>query len=444
MLNIPETRYARSPEGCVAYQVFGQGPLDLIFIPSWVSNLDVMWEEPALAHFLRRLALFSRVICFDKRGGGVSDTVSLDALPTLEQWSDDVRTVMQAAESRQAALLGLGAGGQMAMLFAASHPDLASALILVNSSARRLRAVDYPWGLPAERLPERLERIEALWGTGGNLDYIAPGAAGDARFRSWYARFERLSMGPRAAHAIVAAGWESDLRSVLPAIRVPTLIMHRTGDRYFRVEQGRYLAERIKGSTYVELAGEDHLFYMGETDAMLAELQQFLTGMRSMPEIDRVLATVLFTDIVGSTERAAALGDRAWRELLMTHREIVHRELDRYRGREIKFLGDGLLATFDGPARAIHCAAALVEVMHGLGMEIRTGLHTGEIQFSCGDIEGIAVHIGARVMGQAQPGDVIVSSTVKDLVAGSGIQFQDRGLHVLKGVPGKWRLFAAT
>jgi pimeloyl-ACP methyl ester carboxylesterase len=356
-MSCPETRYARSKDGNVAYQVMGDGPLDLVFIPSWVNNLDAMWEEPTLAHFLRRLAAFSRLICFDKRGGGVSDTVSLDALPTLEQWSDDVRTVMRAVGSRQAALLGLGAGGQMAMLFAASHPDLASALILVNSSARRLRDADYPWGLPVERLPARLDRIEELWGTGGNLDFIAPSVARDERFRRWYARFERLSMGPRAAHAIVAAGWESDLRPVLPAIRAPTLILHRSGDQFFRVEQGRYLAEHIEGASFVELPGEDHLFYAGETGAMLAEIQQFLTGMRSVPEIDRVLATVLFTDIVGSTERAAELGDRAWREILATHREIVRRELDLHRGREIKFLGDGLLATFDGPARAIQAPA---------------------------------------------------------------------------------------
>ena len=443
-MDYPETLYARSKEGNIAYQVVGDGPQDLVFIPSWVNNVDAMWEEPSLAHFLRRLATFSRLLCFDKRGAGASDTVSLAALPTLEQWSDDVRTVMQAAGSKRAALLGLGAGGQMAMLFAATYPEQTSALILVDSAARRLRDVDYPWGLPGDRLPLRLERIEELWGTGGNLDFIAPSVAQDERFRRRYARFERLAMGPRAARAIVAAGWESDLRNILPAIRVPTLILHRTGDQFIRVDHGRYLAEHIRGARFVELPGDDHLFYVGETEAMLAEVQQFLTGMRTVPEIDRVLATVLFTDIVGSTERAADLGDRAWRELIGTHNDITRRELARHRGREIRFTGDGFLATFDGPARAIHSAGAITHAIRALGIEIRAGLHTGEIKFTGNDIDGIAVHIGARVLGKAGAGEIVVSSTVKDLVAGSGIPFIDRGVHVFKGVPGRWHLFAAA
>jgi pimeloyl-ACP methyl ester carboxylesterase len=440
----PETLYARGKNGSVAYQVVGDGPLDLVFIPSWLSNIDAMWEEPLLAHFLRRLASFSRLLCFDKRGAGASDTVSLAELPTLEEWSDDVRTVMAAVGSKRAALLGLGAGGQMAMLFAATYPELTSALILVDSAARRLRDVDYPWGLPADRLPLRLERIEELWGTGGNLEFIAPSVAQDEHFRRRYARFERFAMGPRAARAILASGWESDLRGVLPAIRVPTLVLHRTGDQFIRIDHGRYLAGHIPGAKFVELPGEDHLFYVGETETMLAEVQQFLTGMRAAPEIDRVLATVLFTDIVGSTEYAAKLGDRAWRIILSEHEEIARLELGQHRGRAIKFLGDGVLATFDGPARAIHGAWAIRQAIRALGVEIRAGLHTGEIQFTGSDIDGIAVHIGARVLSKAQAGEVVVSSTVKDLVAGSGIQFLDRGVHVLKGVPGEWRLFSAT
>lgn len=440
----PDTLYARSKDGSVAYQVVGDGPQDLVVIPSWLNNIDAMWEEPSLAHFLRRLATFSRLLCFDKRGAGASDTVSLAELPTLEQWSDDVRTVMNAAASKRAALLGLGAGGQMAMLFAATYPEQTSALILVNSSARRLRDVDYPWGFPEDRLPLRLERIEELWGTGGNLDFIAPSVARSEDFRRRYARFERLAMGPRAARAILASGWQSDLRHILPAIRVPTLVLHRTGDRFIRSEHGRYLAEHIPGARFVELPGEDHLFYVGETETMIAEIREFLTGMRTVQEIDRVLATVLFTDIVGSTERAAGIGDRAWRELIGVHNDITRREIARYRGQEIRCTGDGFLITFDGPARAIHSAHAIARAIHVLGIDIRAGLHTGEIQFTDNDVDGIAVHIGARVLAQAKAGEIVVSSTVKDLVAGSGIQFTDRGIHVFKGVPGKWRLFAAA
>jgi pimeloyl-ACP methyl ester carboxylesterase len=440
----PETLYAKGKNGSVAYQVVGDGPLDLVFISSWLSNIDAMWEEPLLTHFLRRLGSFSRLLCFDKRGAGASDTVSLAELPTLEEWSDDVRTVMRAVGSKRAALLGVGAGGQMAMLFAATHPELTSALILMDSAARRLRAPDYPWGLPPDRLPLRLERIEDLWGTGGNLDFIAPSMAQDESFRRRYARLERFAMGPRAARAILASGWETDLRDILPAIQAPTLVLHRTDDQFFRIDHGRYLARAISGARFVELPGADHLFYVGETEPMLCEIQQFLTGMRAAPEIDRVLATVLFTDIVGSTERAVEMGDRAWRGVLQTHQEIAQQEVEQHRGQKIRFMGDGMLATFDGPARAVHGAWAIRQASRALGVDIRAGLHTGEIQFVGNDIDGIAVHIGARVMSKAEAGEVVVSSTVKDLVAGSGIQFLDRGVHVLKGVPGEWRLFSAT
>lgn len=440
----PDTLYARSKNGHVAYQVIGEGPQDLVVIPSWLNNIDAMWDEPSLAHFLRRLSTFSRLLCFDKRGAGASDTVSLSELPTLEQWSDDVRTVMDAAGSKRAALLGLGAGGQMAMLFAATYPQLTSSLILVNTSARRLRDVDYPWGLPEDRLPQRLERIEELWGTGGNLDFIAPSMAQDENFRRRYARFERFAMGPCAARAILSAGWISDLRNVLPAIRVPTLVLHRRGDQFIRIDHGRFLAEHIPSAKFVELPGQDHLFYVGETEKMISEIQEFLTGMRTAPEIDRVLATVLFTDIVGSTELAADIGDRAWRQIIGAHNDITRGEISRYRGREIRFTGDGFLITFDGPARAIHSAQAIAQAIQPLGIEIRAGLHTGEIQFTDDDINGIAVHIGARVLAKAGVGEIVVSNTVKDLVAGSGIRFNDRGVHVFKGVPGQWHLFAAT
>jgi pimeloyl-ACP methyl ester carboxylesterase len=442
-MQYPETRYARSRDGHVAYQVVGDGPLDLVFIPSWTSNVDVMWEQASLARFLRRLATFSRLICFDKRGSGVSDTVPLAALPTLEQWSDDILTVMQAAGSKRAALLGHSVGGQMAMLFAATHPEQTAALVLVDSRARGIRDVDYPWGFSEDQLPLVLEAAGRLWGTGDNLDLIAPSVSKDEPFRRWYARYERLAMRPGAVPSMCAAELERDLRAVLPAIRVPTLILHRAGNRYIGVCHGRYLAKHISGARYAEVPGEDHLFHVGETETMLGEVEEFLTGARPVPEIDRVLATVLFTDIVSSTERAAALGDRAWRALLDSHHEIVRRELERHRGREIQFVGDGLFATFDGPARAIRCACAITDAVRTLGIEIRAGLHTGEIQLAGSDVRGIAVHIGSRVAGQAEAGEVLVSSTVKDLVAGSGIQFADRGLHTLKGVPGEWRLFSA-
>jgi class 3 adenylate cyclase len=442
-MQYPETRYARGKEGAVAYQVLGDGPLDLVFIPGWVTNVEVIWEEPLLANFLRRLARFSRLLCFDKRGSGVSDSVPLALLPTLEQWMDDVRMVMDAAGSRQAALIGARDGGHMAMLFAATYPERTSALILVNTCARALRDVDYPWGLPADRVRRYLQRIDEEWGTGKFLDIVAPSVAHDERVRRSQARYQRLAMGPQAATAVHAAYLERDLRGVLPFIRVPTLVMHRVGNREIRVGHGRYLAEHIPEAKYVELPGEDQLIFVGDSEPILGEVEEFLTGVRPVPEIDRVLATVLLTDIVASTERVAALGDRAWRELLDTHHEIARRELERHRGAEVEFVGDGLLATFDGPARAIRCALAIAEAVRAVGLEIRAGLHTGEVEFAGSNVRGIAVHIGARVAAEAGPGEVLVSSTVKDLAAGSGIRFADRGLHVLKGVPGEWRLFSA-
>jgi len=331
----------------------------------------------------------------------------------------------------------------MAMLFAATYPERTSALVLVNTCARALRDVDYPWGLPADRVRRYLQRIDEEWGTGKFLDIVAPSVAHDERVRRSQARYQRLAMGPQAATAVHAAYLERDLRGVLPFIRVPTLVMHRVGNREIRVGHGRYLAEHIPEAKYVELPGEDQLIFVGDSEAILGEVEEFLTGVRPVPEIDRVLATVLLTDIVGSTERVAALGDRAWRKLLDTHHEIARRELERHRGAEVEFVGDGLLATFDGPARAIRRALAIAEAVRAVGLEIRAGLHTGEVEFAGSNVRGIAVHIGARVAAEAGPGEVLVSSTVKDLAAGSGIRFADRGLHVLKGVPGEWRLFSA-
>jgi class 3 adenylate cyclase len=442
-MQYPDTHYARSADGNVAYQVIGDGPLDLVFIPWWATNVDVMWEEPAIARFLRRLATFSRLICFDKRGTGVSDALPLAALPTLEQWTDDVRTVMNAVGSARAALFGHSQGGQMAILFAATYPGQTSALILADACARQYDEADRPAGFSLNDVQLSLDGVEAAWGSGTTLAFLAPSVADDERFRRWYARYERLALGPRTVRAIVASDFENDLRGVLPAIRVPTLVVHRTGNRFIDIRHGRYLAAHIPGARFVEVPGEDHLFHAGNVEAMLGEIEEFLTGVRSVPDIDRVLATVLFTDIVGSTERAAALGDRAWREVLDAHHAIVRRELERHRGCEIEFVGDGALATFDGPARAIRCACAISEAVRRLGIEIRAGLHTGEVELAGNAVRGIAVHIGARVAAAAAAGEVLVSSMVKDLVAGSGIRFTDRGVHTLKGVPGDWRLYAA-
>jgi pimeloyl-ACP methyl ester carboxylesterase len=352
-MDVPQTRYARSKEGNVAYQIVGDGPRDLVFIPWWATNVEIMWEEPTMARFLNRLASFSRLLCFDKRGAGVSDPVPLAALPTLEQWSDDVRTVMEAAGSQRAGLLGFAHGGQMAMLFAATYPAQTSALILLDSFARQFGDDDQPSSFSFGRMPLSLDEIEELWGTGAGLDVFAPRAAQDERFRRWYARYERLSLSPRMLRAVVASDFEKDLRGVLPAIRVPTLVLHRAGNRFIDIRRGRYLAEHIAGAKFVEIPGDDHLFHLGETEIILNEIEEFLTGERPVPEIDRVLATVLFTDIVGSTERAAVLGDHAWRSLLDAHHDVARRALERHRGREVEFVGDGLLATFDGPARAI-------------------------------------------------------------------------------------------
>jgi pimeloyl-ACP methyl ester carboxylesterase len=440
----PETHYARTPDGAIAYQIVGEGPLDLVFIGPWVSNVDVMWEEPRLARLLEHLARFSRLICFDRRGTGASDSVALDTLPSLEQWSDDARAVMLAAGSQRAAVLGVGQGGDLAMLFAASHPELTSALVLVNSTARYLDDVDYAVGFPEGLSSSMMDKIHESWGSGRAVHFLAPSTVGDERFQRWYGRYERLAMGPRAARVIHGLQLENDLRAVLPAIRVPTLVLHRVGDRTIPVLNGRYLAKHIPGAKYVELPGADHLVFIGETATLLGEIEEFLTGTREVPEIDRVLATVLFTDIVGSTERAVALGDRAWRALLDSHNEIARRELSRHRGQEVEFTGDGLLARFDGPGRAIRCALAITETVRGLGIEVRAGLHTGEIELAGDAVRGIAVHIGARVASEAAAGEVLVSSTVRDLVAGSGIRFADRGSHVLKGVPGEWRLFSAS
>jgi pimeloyl-ACP methyl ester carboxylesterase len=437
----PETRYAKSGDLSIAYAAYGDGP-DLVVAPGFISHLEVTREEPALAHFYDRLATFRRVITFDKRGTGLSDPVP-DA-PSLEENVEDLRAVMDAAGSERADVVGVSEGGAMAALFAAVDPERTRSLVLYGTFARVLWAPDYPWGVSAELHAQLLELAEARWGDGVGLSAWAPSCADDVRMRAWWARFQRTAASPGMAHKVLALYPQIDIRAALGTIGVPTLVLHRRDDRMVNVAMGRYLAEHIPGAKLVELDGADHLFWVGDADAILDEIEEFLTGVRRGPEPDRVLATVLFTDLVGSTEHAVELGDTRWRYLLESHQAQVRRQLERFRGREIKTTGDGFLATFDGPARAIRCAQAVVDQSRGLGLETRAGVHTGECELIDDDVGGIAVHIAARVAALAEAGEVLVSSTVRDLVAGSGLTFADRGVHALKGVPDEWRLFAVA
>jgi pimeloyl-ACP methyl ester carboxylesterase len=439
---VPETRYAKSGGVNIAYQVVGEGAIDLVFVFGWISNVELAWEEPNLRRFLERLASFSRLILFDKRGTGLSDRVPENQLPTLEQRMDDVRAVMDAAGSGRAALFGISEGGPMCILFAATYPERTIALVTCGTYAKRIWSPDYPWAPTPEERQEFYDAIEHEWGRELGLDSLAPSVQDDPAIRRWLETYVRRSASPGAALALARMNTQIDVRHVLPSVKVPALIMHRTGDRDSKVEEGRYIAERIPGARFMELPGDDHMPWIGNQDAVLDEAEEFLTGVRRAPEPDRVLATVLFTDIVGSTEVAHRLGDRAWRDLLERHHDLVRRQLDRFRGREIDTTGDGFLAGFDGPARAVRCAFAIREAVGTLGIDIRAGLHTGEVEILGDKFAGVAVHTGARVAGEAGPGEVLVSSTVKDLVAGSGIEFEDRGTHQLKGVPGEWRLFA--
>jgi class 3 adenylate cyclase len=443
MPSVPETRYARSGDLHIAYQIVGEGPFDLLHIPGFVSNVDGMWDEPLLARFLRRLASFSRLILFDKRGTGLSDRVPVDRLPTLEERMDDVRAVLDAAGSEQAALLSHSEGGNLAVLYAATYPERTRALVTTGMFATRVWSPEYPWAPKPEEREREIEALEREWGTPDPLVSLAPSRAHDRAFLERFAAYARRSASPGAAAALLRMNTQIDVRAVLPTITVPTLVIHHTDDRDANVEEGRWIAAQIPGARFLELPGEDHLPWAGDQDRLLDEVEEFLTGTRPVHEPDRVLATVLFTDIVGSTERAAELGDRRWRELLEAHEAAVRAELARYGGREVDTAGDGFLATFDGPARAIRAAHAIQESVRRLGIELRAGLHTGECEVANGKVRGIAVHTGARVASLAGPGEVLVSSTVHDLVAGSGIAFEERGEHELKGVPGTWRLYAA-
>jgi pimeloyl-ACP methyl ester carboxylesterase len=440
----PATHYARSGDVNIAYQVVGDGPRDLVYVPGWVSNIEVMWEDPGLARFLERLASFARLIVFDKRGTGLSDPVPVEHLPTLEVRMDDLRAVMDAVGSPRATLFGHSEGGNMCALFAATYPDRTDGLVLTGSYAKRIRSPEYPWAPTWEERLAEIETTEREWGTLDSTDYLAPSRANDPAFRTWMQRYRRLSASPRAAAALLRMNSFIDLTTILPSIRVPSLLLYRVGDKDVTVDEGRWIASQIPGARFVELEGADHMFWAGDTDTILEEIEEFVTGHRTVTASDRVLATVLFTDVVDSTRRAAEMGDRAWRDLLERHNAVLRSNLARWRGTEIGTWGDGFLATFDGPVRAIRCAQAIIAGVAPLGLEVRAGLHTGEVERVGSDVAGLAVHIGARVASFAGPGEVLVSRTVKDLVAGSGLEFASKGLREMKGVPDRWEIFAVA
>ena len=440
------TRYARSDGGYVAWQSFGEGDRDILFVPSWATNLDALWDEPSCALFFERLARIGRVTTFDKRGTGVSDPVPLASLPTLEQWMDDALLALDAAGSERVTVVGDTEGGIMAMLLAATFPDRVSALVLVNAFARWRRAPDYPIGMPDATVDRLLQRYEQHWGQDpAMLELTAPGVAADPHMREAFMRLQRLAMPPGAATRMYRWVLDVDVRSVLSAISAPTLVAYRRDNRHYRAEFGRFLVANIPRAVGKELAGADCFpFYVPASRQVLDEIQEFVTGARAAAPTERELATVMFTDIVDSTGHASRAGDAHWLEIRAAHDAVVRRQLRAFRGREVERTGDGFLATFDGPARAVHCAARVRDELRTLGLEIRAGLHAGEIERRRGEIGGLAVHLAARVLSLATAGEVLVSGTVADLVVGSGIGFEDRGTETLKGIPGKWRLLKVT
>ncbi len=440
---IPPVQYAKSNGVHIAYQVLGEGPVDLVYVTGAVGNLRLWWEEPGCRRFWERLASFSRLIIFDKRGMGLSDRGEFG---TLEDRMDDMRAILDAVGSERAAFFGISEGGPLSVLFAATYPERTHSLVLYGAEVKEETTEDWPWGeATREEFEESMEGLAARWNDGSSfVEVFLPSVGDDPRLSDWWKRMKTESFGPGDAMAYMRLAYEIDIRGVLPALTAPTLVLHRVGDKVCHVENGRYLGKHIQGARYRELEGADHLPWGAGSEEILGEMEEFLTGSRRGPDLDRVLATVLFTDIVGSTERASELGDRRWRELLETHHDRVRDELRRHRGRELDTAGDGFLATFDGPARGIRCAEAIVGALAPIGLEVRAGLHTGECEVMGDKLGGIAVHIGARVASQAGAGEVLVSHTVRDLVAGSGIAFEDRGAAKLKGVPGEWRLFAVS
>lgn len=436
-MDLPATHYAKSGDVCVAYQIFGGGPIDLVFVPGWISHLDLWWDSPVTAGWLERFGRFARVIMFDKRGTGLSDRDC--GLPGVDQRMDDIRAVMDAAGSNRAAILGISEGGSLAALFAASHPDRCQALVLHGAFAKFTS-----WFPTQDELDAFFDYVREKWGSGDNMALFSQSRKEDQAYRMWWGRRERAAASPSTALALMKMNSEIDISGILPAVRVPTLVIHRSNDTVVDIDGGRQLATLIPHAQFLESPGKDHTPWTGDdVDALAERIEEFLTGSKPAERSNRVLATVLFTDIVESTARAEALGDRRWRDLLEAHNKVVRAELERFRGSEVRFTGDGFLTTFDGPARAIRCGLAIAEGVRPLGIDVRIGLHTGEVNFSGGDVHGIAVHIAARVAALSGAGETLVSRTVKDLVAGSGISFKDFGIHALKGIPEEWQLFRA-
>ncbi|MDX6532476.1 MAG: hypothetical protein QOF68_220 [Gaiellales bacterium] len=445
----PEVRYARNGEVAIAFATIGDGPIDLVFLAPF-NNLEIVWDNPLYAQFLRRLSSFARVVIVDRRGTGLSDRYSADDLPTLEELVDDLTAVLDTLRSERAALFGSSDAGALCGMFAATRPDRVSALILYATAARGTQAPDYPWQWSEAEWQEYLAALASGWGTPSyakdTLAFFNPSLAEDEGLRAWWGKLQRLSASPSSIYAQELVFREMDIRRLLPAIGVPTLVLHRRDDQIEPVGAGRYIADVISNAQYVELEGADHFPWAGDQQALCDEVERFLTELRDEDEasLNRVLATVMFTDIVDSTAQAATMGDRGWREVREQHDRQARGQLARFRGREVKTMGDGFLAVFDGPARAVRCASELSSSVTRLGIDVRCGLHAGEIELDGQDIAGIAVAIGARIGAMAQPGEVLVSSTVKDLVIGSGLAFDDRGLHALKGVPDTWHLYAVA
>lgn len=438
----PRTRYAKSGRLAIAYQELGDGPQSLIVVPPGLSLMDAAWDEPALAAFWRRLSTFTRLVVLDKRGTGLSDRV--EGVPTLEDRMDDVRAVMDAVGLDRAALLGGSEAGPITALFAATYPERVTALILINAVVKWAATGDFPWAYTPEQIQTQLDYVERSWGSGWSGEgWFAPSLSGDTRAREWVGRVELLTGTPTAMATLFAMNALIDVRPTLDAIAVPTLVMQRAADQVVDVHHGRFYADHIREAKYVELPGEDHWWWVGDANSIVEEIEEFITGQRHAPEVDRVLKTLLFTDIVASTERASELGDHSWRDLLDRHDAMVRSQLDRFQGQVVNTTGDGFVACFDGPARAIRCAQAIVSGAIELGMQVRAGIHTGECERRGQDLAGIAVHVAARVAAMARPDEVLVTRTVRDLVAGSGIDFDDRGEQSLKGVPGRWVLLAA-
>lgn len=436
----PRTHYAKSGTVSVAYQVFGAGAVDLVYVPAWVSHIEYTWEEPSYVEFLTGLGRFARVMMFDKRGTGLSDRHT--GYPTLEERMDDIRAVMDAVGSDRAALLGNSEGGNMAALFAATYPSRVTSLILFGGFAKRVWAPDYPWAPTREQRQRWLDLIERDWGGVVDLADLVPTRAHDPAFAEWFATYLRLGASPGTALDLARTNTDIDVRHVLPAITAPTLVMSNRGDRDASPEESRYIATRIPNARFLELDGEDHLVWTSNHARILGEIEAFLTGKRSEPVIDRILTTILVTDIVGSTEIAAKLGDHRWSELLQQHNALIRDELSSFRGQEINTAGDSFLAAFDGPGRAVRCAQAIAAHVRPLGLSVRCGLHTGECQIEAGSLTGIALHIASRIAALAGPDEILASSTVRDLVVGSGLAFAERGLKALKGVPGQWNILA--